>query len=845
MKPNVYDRPMFNKKSGAGVDVDNVGIMQGFKEMSADLDPEDVQDSQNEQDIEDMHMADRRPDAPEILMNNLRGNMQSIDARYEELSKLVGKSVARDTPEEILALLQPVLAEAQKGIGGLPGAQGMPGMSPPPSGMPPPPPMDQGAGMPPPPPGGAPAPSPMAQGQGAPGSFPPAPDAGQAPGQGPAPVGMAQGGMAADIESVSEAGRSGDDQLALLSPAARQMLLESGGSGTINPNTGLREYAWYDLGARLGSGLAERAGSLFRKPEVFNGATATAGEAARAGQRQLLGLSPNIPGGPLYPLRQGAGAVGSAAGSAGRMIAANKGKVGATVLGTGVGASYLRPDEKSTAVENESRTAVPVDDGQPVSPPMPMVAPDVGATQDRDDADAGPAGIAAANAAATAATPGRPGQPPARQPGEDTNDFIKKIQARQSILKQVMDSPEDKDSRQAQALFLLSDALGKMSYTGGRTPVEGIMKSFSGVAPGLAQMGAQESARQQRIRGTAAEQIFGEEATDKKYLRDLNIANARANATAMEHQRPVNDLMRVFAASYPDLPERELRILAMGAHAGKIIPHTDDSTGQKGLYNTFSGEFMPYPGATGQVSVNAIYSDTLGNNPNATSRAPLKAYVDKEQKVDARKQISAAEDTLGNTQNVLGGNFSQAFGIKAKIKDAFGNDILLPILGSSTPLTDTQLNAKRNEIQELGQKYISSLAVGKSGIPVAEQKRITAWFENPDKYFSDAGLAMQTIQRVQTDLKNQIMANEHRLNPKVYPTLVQIDPNGPSGTDPRSAIDISTPVGKRYVAQLARDIPSFQPFVSAGGGMKPFVLTRDSKAWGTPAFKEALSGKGE
>jgi hypothetical protein len=219
--------------------------------------------------------------------------------------------------------------------------------------------------------------------------------------------------------------------------------------------------------------------------------------------------------------------------------------------------------------------------------------------------------------------------------------------------------------------------------------------------------------------------------------------------------------------------------------------------------------------------------------------------VDKEQKVDARKQISAAEDILGNTQNVLGGNFSQAFGIKAKVKDAFGNDILLPILGSATPLTDTQLNAKRNEIRELGQQYISSLAVGKSGIPVQEQKRITAWFENPDNYFSDAGLAMQTIQRVQTDQKNQIMANEHRLNPRVYPTLVQIDPNGPSGTDPRSAIDISTPVGKRYVAQLARDIPSFQPFVTAGGGIKPFVLTRDSKAWGTPAFKEALSGKGE
>lgn len=832
MKPNVYDRPMFSKKSGAGVDVDNIGIMQGFKEMSSDVDPEDIQDSQSEQDTEDMHMADRRPDAPEILMNNLRGNMQSVDARYDELAKLVGKSVARDTPEEILALLQPVLAEAQKGIGGLPGAQGMPGMPPPPSGMPPPPPPGQGAGMPPPPPGGAPAPPPMAQGQGAPGSFPPAPDAGQAPGQGPAPVNMAHGGMAADARRVADAGRSGDDQLALLSPAARQMLLEAGGSGTINPQTGLREYAWYDLGARLGSGLAERAGSLFRKPEVFNGATATAGEAARAGQRIINGLSPNTPGGALYPLRQGAGVVGNAAAGAGKLALENKGKIGATLLGTGVGASYLRTDDDQAA---------PADATSPVR--TQLVPPP--ASDSETNKTTAPVAATTTPAPAAAPAPAGPGQLPKQQPGEDTNDYIKRIQNRQSVLKQVMDSPEDKDARQAQALFLLSDALGKMTYTVGRTPLQGITKSFSGVAPGLAQMGAQETARQQRIRGTAAEQIFSEDATEKKYQRDLSLANAKANAVAMEHQRPVNEIMSTIAASYPDLPPAQLKTMAMGIHNKSMIPFKDESTGQEGWKNVLNGAFMPYPGAAGQVSVNAIYSDTLGNNPNATSRAPLRAYVDKDQKVDARKQISAAEDILGNTQNVLGGNFSQAFGIKAKLKDAYGNDILLPIFGSATPLTDTQLNAKRNEIRELGQKYISSLAVGKSGIPVQEQKRITAWFENPDNYFSDAGLAMQTIQRVQTDQKNQIMANEHRLNPKVYPTLVQIDPNGPSGTDPRSAIDISTPVGKRYVAQLARDIPSFQPFVTTGGGIKPFVLTRDSKAWGTPAFKEALSGKGE
>jgi hypothetical protein len=69
-------------------------------------------------------------------MNNLRGDMRSIDARVEELADLVGYNAAADTPEDVLALLQPVLAQQQAvpmpPQGGIPAAmpQGMPGMMP-------------------------------------------------------------------------------------------------------------------------------------------------------------------------------------------------------------------------------------------------------------------------------------------------------------------------------------------------------------------------------------------------------------------------------------------------------------------------------------------------------------------------------------------------------------------------------------------------------------------------------------------------------------------------------------------------------------------------------------------
>lgn len=130
MKAKITDRPMF-KKPVDEMDVENVGIMQGFMDA---MEEDDSEDEYEMDDNEAAKVADRRPNSPEILMNNLRGDMRSIDARVEELADLVGYNAAADTPEDVLALLQPVLAQQQAAPmppqGGIPAAmpQGMPGM---------------------------------------------------------------------------------------------------------------------------------------------------------------------------------------------------------------------------------------------------------------------------------------------------------------------------------------------------------------------------------------------------------------------------------------------------------------------------------------------------------------------------------------------------------------------------------------------------------------------------------------------------------------------------------------------------------------------------------------------
>jgi hypothetical protein len=132
--------------------VENVGIMSGFMDdlegLLEELSAEEMEGMEEGDEADMARTMKRSPDSPEILMNNLRGDMRSIDARREELSDLVGFREAEETPEGVLALLQPILGQQAAPM--MP-PQGMPAM--PPQGMPPMPPQGMPAmppqGMPP------------------------------------------------------------------------------------------------------------------------------------------------------------------------------------------------------------------------------------------------------------------------------------------------------------------------------------------------------------------------------------------------------------------------------------------------------------------------------------------------------------------------------------------------------------------------------------------------------------------------------------------------------------------------------------------------------------------------
>jgi len=113
MKEEILKRAMFAMPLSK--DSKNTGIMAGFEDEMDDMEMQD-----------EMLPMERSPQNPEILMNTLRGDMRSMDARYMELAQMVGEEAAMDTPPEVLAMLQDhfaMMQQPQSGIGGLPQAR--------------------------------------------------------------------------------------------------------------------------------------------------------------------------------------------------------------------------------------------------------------------------------------------------------------------------------------------------------------------------------------------------------------------------------------------------------------------------------------------------------------------------------------------------------------------------------------------------------------------------------------------------------------------------------------------------------------------------------------------------
>ena len=151
--------------------------------------------------------------------------------------------------------------------------------------------------------------------------------------------GYARGGLAVAARRVAAAGRGGDSQLAHVNPREAEMLKRMGGSGTINPNTGLREYK--DDGDFLSavlpiaiSFIAPGLGTAIGSAILGTGASALA--TGMLGSAVIGGLSSALTGGdPLKGALMG-GLGGGLGGAVGEFVAPGASPFMQSLAGSGL-----------------------------------------------------------------------------------------------------------------------------------------------------------------------------------------------------------------------------------------------------------------------------------------------------------------------------------------------------------------------------------------------------------------------------------------------------------------------------------------------------------------------------
>lgn len=151
--------------------------------------------------------------------------------------------------------------------------------------------------------------------------------------------GYARGGLKVAGRQLAAQGRGGDSMLAHINPREAEMLRRMGGSGTVNPNTGLNEYKSGKgiLGAILPIALNFIVPGLGATIGTALGATAGSAAATMLGNAVIGGISSAITGGdPLKGALMsglGSGLGGTVGGYASDALKLGLGETGKSILG--------------------------------------------------------------------------------------------------------------------------------------------------------------------------------------------------------------------------------------------------------------------------------------------------------------------------------------------------------------------------------------------------------------------------------------------------------------------------------------------------------------------------------
>jgi hypothetical protein len=707
MKDEILKRAMFAMPLSK--EAKSSGIMAGF-------DMEEMEDQDENADMEEMPPMARTPQNPEILMNNLRGDVRSLDARYMELAQMVGEEAAMETPPEVLAMLMGQMGAQQAGIGALPQAQGM---------MPP------GAQMPAPDQMGAPQPAPAMPQGGIP--MPEGMESAPPFSQGAeAPQGYAFGGLVRGAQFLgNKASQLGSSANAAL---GRMFMTPQGITQPYLENV-------RGPGGRFTAEQIQRGGDLLQ-PTFTQG--------IREGVTRLVEQSPSISALAQKNPRL-AGLVG--AGTAiGLPLIANQNAGGGGRLQP-MGSSLADQIPRDSLTELQSRNIGEQTPAVTMSMDKPFTTtkPDrYTVTEGKTLADmAQPPSAASALREMAPAFPGDFGavaEPaPAKEQGKGVTDFIKEAVKEKSKVDRIREAREeyeplfaeilgdDKESAKINALLLLSEAGLKLAGTRKPTFAMALAEAASGLPRGFAAIAAQE--RELGVKGkmAALQQAIGDVDAQDKYAQALKLQMLKGDFELLKEQA-----------------KKGGQIVEDGGAGLRVVKTKDGS---------FVGAGLVADDPTVKSAVSSRFTLRDTDNPFVENRgpAPTTMETDKAERIKLTNTLRSLDNSL-STLDSLKGVYTSAYGPGAWFQDKV-NNLWIPIAPDMLRRPNFDVADASTRISTGMNSILKNIASANDGGRVAVQEqewvRETAkGISNPTAFFADQELAAKQFGSTEAMLRN-------------------------------------------------------------------------------------------
>jgi hypothetical protein len=695
---------MQRKLFANGGRVESEGILSGFNDQMED------------------GYEDRTPDNLEIIANNLRGDIRSLDERYLELAQLVGEA-AFDTPEEVLALIQPQLGQPTPTMGiealGAPevpeggitegfGEEGMPQEGMPQEGMPQEGMMQPEMGM--------------------------APEEGMMPQQ--APMGMADGGLVYRANGSGPFGEvpRGVTGRPLAGGNIPLMNLDAMRAARLSSEMQGKTPALTQLGQNIygrGADFLQRGAPFLREAGRTLMATPQ-GRVAAAGAA-TLGALPFLGGGERQP---------------------EGGLEYSEVPGVDEQGNYvpvLRTFENMPGTPEQKAAVRGVGLGEDFTPRLGLA-----------DLSQGEPPVAEEEVTPAEQIRQVMVEGARKQPGESEKSFRDRVKDKMDIYSEFLGS--DPEMRKAQALFLLAEAALNVAGAKGRSIGERLATGLKGLPAGMAALGAEAEKERKAVAAAAIQSVEAEDAARNKAIADLVKAQASKKPTKPEQISGV--LQTRFG-----MPPPAADLLANEIDADLVTVNKDTGEFVDNLSGTV--RFSPHKplssGSIGYLDPNNPFVQTLDTE---ISPAPLSERKDRlTRRTELQKSIARNEQMLADI-------YGDAVGFLPTIQSGVSRMFLATVGDSPFLPTNVQKNQIRQNLQ-INRESILKSNLRNAGRPsVYDQKKIEGLIEDPNKLFASPELVVSSISNFIREDLNELA----RLDAELFGTPVRQMGRIPTGS---------------------------------------------------------------